>query len=90
MTWNAIRPVLADLLLMHARLERIRLVDKLQAAEVHLRAVGLDVEHLQTVRRTLLTRPVAREGPMFPVPTPPPPIQADGTQRLRYLQVSGR
>jgi len=70
-------------------MERLRLVQKLQAAELHLVAAGLDVAPLRAVRQALLAKPLALGEPMFPTP-PPPPVQADGTQRLRYLKVSER
>ena len=87
MSWDSIQPILPDLLLLQARMERLRLIDKLQAAEIHLRAAGLNADDLRRVRQALLAKPMARDKPMFPTPAPPPK-QADGTQRLRYLLVS--
>lgn len=87
MTWDTVQPVLPDLLLLQARLARLRLVDKLQAAEMHLQAAGLDASELRRVRTTLLSKPLTRDKPMFP-PLAPAPTQQDGTRRLRHLIVS--
>lgn len=83
MSWNPVRLPLTDLLTIHARVERLKLVEKLTAAEIHLRAAGLDPTALTNVRRALLAQPIAGAKPMFP---PPPPV-ADGAQPLRYLLV---
>jgi hypothetical protein len=69
-------------------LERLRLVQKIGAAEVHLRAAGLDTAPLARVRKELLAQPLNGESVGLVVPPPPaPPMKADGSPQLRYLQV---
>lgn len=88
MTWSPLRIPLTDLLIIHARLERLRLVQKIGAAEMHLRAAGLDAEPLSRARKELLAKSLAGRDPGFVVPPPPPPpTTADGKPRLRYLLV---
>lgn len=87
MSWDTVKPILPDLVLLQARMERLRLIDKLRAAEMHFKAAGMDTTHLQQVRQALLAKPMSHDKPMFMTPASPPK-QADGTQRLRYLMVS--
>ncbi len=68
--WTPVRPILADLLTLQARIERLRLADKLLAAEIRLRALGMDTAPLMAVRKALLSQSLTGQTPMFP-PVPP-------------------
>lgn len=87
MPWNTLQPVLPELLRLHARIARLQLLHKLQATELHLHAAGVDTAALGEARRALLAQPLAADGSILKAPTTPP-VQADGTQRLRHLLVS--
>lgn len=88
MSWSPLRFPLSDLLLLQARMARLQLVQKIGAAEMHLRAAGLDAAPLARARRELLAQPLVGRPTGFVVPPPPPPpMMADGTPRLRYLLV---
>lgn len=89
MAWSSLRLPLADLLTIHARMERLRLVKKLAACEMHMRAAGLDPTDIVRARQELLAQPVTGHASGLVVPPPPPPpVRADGSPRLRYLHVT--
>jgi hypothetical protein len=55
-----------------------------------MQAAGLDTSELVAARRQLMNERIAQDGPMFlgaPLPRPPP-VQTDGTQRLRHLLIT--
>jgi hypothetical protein len=84
MSWSRPTLPLVDLLTIHARMERLSLVEKLQAAELHLRAAGLDPAPLTSLRTALMAHPLSPKAPMLP-PTLRP---AGPPGELRYLRVS--
>lgn len=90
MTWAPIKSPLADLLAIHARVERLRVVDQIKAAEIQLQAAGMDPTPLMTLRRTLLAERVGKQGAILDgalIPASKPP---DASRPLKHLQVQDR
>ncbi len=90
MSWEPVKTPIADLLTMHARVERLRLVEKIQAAELQLRAAGLDPAALMKVRRALLTQPVGNKQAIVTSTAGPPAPPPDTKKPLKHLKVQER
>lgn len=86
MSWAPLKTPLTDLLTTYARLERLKLIEKIKAAELHLRAIGVDTTPFSKMRRTLLANPLGsskRVGDIL-VDSPLPP---DPHKALKHLRV---
>jgi hypothetical protein len=87
MPWAPIKSPIADLLAVHARIERLRVVEKIKFAELQLQLAGVDPTPFTNIRRALLAQPVGtKEASVrgFTAPPPPPP---DAKRPLKHLRV---
>ena len=90
MVWAPIKSPLADLLALHARVERLRVVDQIKSAEMQLQAAGMDPTPLMNIRRGLLAEPIGKREAIFTAPDVPPVPPPDTKRPLKHLRVQDR
>lgn len=87
MTWSPVKSPIPDLLALYARAQRLRVIDKIKAAEIQMRAAGLDPTPFMNVRRALLDKAIGDferpEGRKLKTPQAPP----DRSKPLRHLAI---